>query len=62
MDALKATFVSLEKGASNLGLKVNDRKTRYMVVSLSVNMDKTLQSMNTTAKCSITMCVLDRSG
>lgn len=35
MDVVKVKFVALEEGASNFGLKVNDDKTEYMVVSPS---------------------------
>src|ERR1700743_1643127 len=33
MDVVKEKFVALEKGGSNFGLKVNDAKTKCMVVS-----------------------------
>ena len=35
MEAVKEKFVALEEGGSNFGLKVNDEKTEYMVVSSS---------------------------
>src|SRR6201996_7949310 len=35
MDVVEEKFVALEEGGSNFGLKVNDEKTEYMVVSSS---------------------------
>ena len=35
MDVVKEKFIALEEGGSNFGLKVNDEKTEYMVVSSS---------------------------
>ena len=59
---LKEKFIALEESGSNFGLKVNDGKTEYMVVSSSDRQYGPTVTINqhTFKVVDITSCTLDR--